>query len=305
LRANVRTLDYVYRYGGEEFVILLPRTDEARALAVAERVRKVVAATHPAGLETTMSIGVSVAGREQIEFDDLLIAADRALYRAKVEGRNRVCLGRAYDGVQIELPDASIAARAAVVGDYPRERREATPADAFALARRMYIKGELVELARIAERLEVSTDRLEAWCGDRDSLLGEVIAALSTDLLLRAKEGHRDKLGASRVLAVYEQFACGVAGFRPLHLLLQADPQATLLMLTSSSGHVHPAAVAQMHALLSEEHARGALRTPEAELGTLAYAIVRLAEGFLYNDAALATEPQMHRTTRIVARLLD
>jgi len=305
LRANVRTLDYVYRYGGEEFVILLPRTDEARALAVAERVRKVVAATHPEGLEMTMSIGVSVAGCEPIEFDDLLIAADRALYRAKVEGRDRVCLGRAYDGVQIELPSASIAARGAIEGDSPRERREATPADAFALARRMLIKGEPVELARIAERLEVSTDRLETWCGDRDSLLGEVIAALSTDLLRRAKEEHRDKLGASRVLAVYERFACGVAGFRPLHLQLQADPQAMHSMLTSSSGHVHPAAVAQMHALLIEEHARGALRTPEAELGMLAYAIVRLAEGFLYNDAALATEPQMHRTTRIVARLLD
>lgn len=305
LRANVRTLDYVYRYGGEEFVILLPRTDEARALAVAERVRKVVAASHPAGLEMTISIGVSVAGREQIELDDLLIAADRALYRAKVEGRNRVCLGRAYEGVQIELPGASIAARAAAGGVVPRERREARPADAFALARRMFVKGEPVELARIAERLGVSSDRLEDWCGDRDSLLGEVIAALSTDLLLRAKEEHRDKLGASRVLAVYEQFSTGVAAFRPLHLLLQADPQGTLSLLTSSSGHVHPAAVAQMHALLLEEHARGTLGTPEAELATLAYAIVRLAEGFLYNDAALATESQMHRTTRIVARLLD
>ncbi len=305
LRANVRTLDYVYRYGGEEFVVLLPRTDEARALAVAERVRRVIAAAHPAGLEMTMSIGLSVAGRERIEFDDLLIAADRALYRAKVEGRNRVCLGRAYDGVQLEIPAASLAARAAEERRAPGTEREPTPADAFELARRMFVKSEPVELATLAERLGVPLERLNDWCGDRESLLGEIIAAFSTELMLRAKEEHAALRGTAKVLAVYEQFACAVANFRPLHLLLQADPQGTLRMLTSSSGHVHPAAVSQMHALLIEEHARGALRTPEDELRNLAYAIVRLAEAFLYNDAMLATGPQVQRTTRVVARLLD
>ncbi|HEY5389905.1 MAG TPA: QsdR family transcriptional regulator, partial [Solirubrobacteraceae bacterium] len=289
----------------EEFVILLPRTDEARALAVAERVRRVIAAAHPAGLEMTMSIGVSVSGRQRIEFDDLLIAADRALYRAKVEGRNRVCLGRAYDGVKLEIPAASIAARAAEGRKAPAPRREVTPGDAFELARHMLIKGEPVELATLAERLGVAPRRLEGWCGDRDSLLGEVIATLSTDLLLRAKEEHADLRGTERVLAVYEQFACAVANFRPLHLLLQANPQATLQMLTAGSGHVHPAAVSQIHALLIEEHARGALQMPDSELRSLAYAIVRLAEAFLYDDAVLATEPQIQRTTRIVARLLD
>ena len=305
LRSNVRTLDYIYRYGGEEFLILLPRTDEARALAVAERVRRVIAAAHPAGLEMTMSIGVSVAGRQRIELDDLLIAADRALYRAKVEGRNRVCLGRAYDGVKLEIPAASIAARAAEGNETPAPQHEPMPGDAFELAKHMLIKGEPVELTTIAERLGVAPERLEDWCGDRDSLLGEVIATLSTDLLLRAKEEHADLRGTERVLAVYQQFACAVANFRPLHLLLQADPQATLQMLTAGNGHVHPAAVSQIHALLIEEHARGALQMPESELRSLAYAIVRLAEAFLYNDAVLATEPQVQRTTGIVARLLD
>jgi diguanylate cyclase (GGDEF)-like protein len=305
LRANVRTLDFVYRYGGEEFVILLPRTDEARALAVAERVRRVIAAARPAGLEMTMSIGVSVAGRQRIDFDDLLIAADRALYRAKVEGRDRICLGRAYDGVKLEIPAASIAARAAEGRKARAPRREVAPGDAFELARHMLIKGEPVELTTLAERLDVAPERLADWCGDRESLLGEVVAALSTDLIVRAKEEHAELRGSERVLAVYEQFTCAVANFRPLHLLLQANPETTLQMLTSGSGHVHPAAVSQIHALLIEEHARGALQMPESELRSLAYAIVRLAEAFLYNDAVLATEPQVQRTTRIVARLLD
>ncbi len=312
LRTNVRTLDYVYRYGGEEFVILLPRTDEARALAVAERVRRVIAAAHPAGLEMTMSIGVSVAGRQSIEFDDLLIAADRALYRAKVEGRDRVCLGRAYDGVELEIPTTSIAARAAEERKASARQhkptpapQEVTPSDVFELARHMLIKGERVELATLAERLGIASERLEDWCGDRESLLGEVVAALSTDLIVRAKEEHAELRGSERVLAVYEQFTRAVANFRPLHLLLQADPEAALRMLTSGSGHVHPAAVSEIHALLIEEQARGELHLPQSELRSLAYAIVRLAEAFLYNDAVLATEPQVQRTTRIVARLLD
>jgi diguanylate cyclase (GGDEF)-like protein len=304
LRANVRTLDHVYRYGGEEFVIVLPLTDEARALAVAERVRRVVAASRPAGLEMTMSIGVSVAGRQRIEFDDLLIAADRALYRAKVEGRNRVCLGRAYDGVKLEIPAASIAARAAQGHTAPAPQSRTTPADAFELARQMLIKGEPVELATLAERLGVGPERSQEWCGDRKSLLGEVVAALSTDLIVRAKQQHRELRGNERVLAVYEQFTYAVANFRPLHVLLQDDPQATLEMLTSAGGHVHPAAVRQIHALLIEEHACGALHTPESELRNLAYAIVRLAEAFLYEDAVLATEPQVQRTKSVVARLL-
>jgi hypothetical protein len=169
----------------------------------------------------------------------------------------------------------------------------------------MFLKGEPVDLGSLAEQLGVPSEELEDWCGDRESLLGEVIAGLSTDLLIRAKAAHSGQQGAARVLAVYEQFACDVANFRPLHLLLQTDPQQALAILTSSDGHVHPAAVSQMHALLIEERARGALQMPQDELRSLAYAIVRLAEAFLYDDAVLATEPQIQRTTQIVARLLD
>ncbi|HEY1451342.1 MAG TPA: QsdR family transcriptional regulator [Solirubrobacteraceae bacterium] len=304
LRATLRTFDYIYRYGGEEFVILLPGTDEARALATAERVRDAIGASHPAGMRMTLSIGVSVGDGGEADFDDLLIAADRALYRAKAEGRNRSCLGRAYEGVNVEMPDASLAARAA--GEVRAERLSSgsTPADAFALARRIFVKGEALDMQTLAGLLAVTPDTLQEWCGDRESLLGEVNASLAMDLLLRAKVEHSHERGTARVLAIYDQFACQTANFRPLQMLLQDEPQLAARVLTSRTGHVHPAMVNAIHGLLEEEHELGAMATPKSELRNLAYAIVRMAEAFLYNDAVLATEPQIHRSARIVERLM-
>jgi len=303
LRATLRTFDYIYRYGGEEFVILLPGTDEARALATAERVRDAIAAAHPADLRITLSIGVSVGDGRASDFEDLLIAADRALYRAKGEGRNRVCLGRAYDGVNLEIPEASPAAQA--VGAPCRHADNgATPADAFELARRTFIESGALDMQTLSGRLQVSLETIEQWCGDRESLLGEINASLALDLFQRAMAEHSHERGTARVLAVYEQFACSAANFRPLQVLLQDDPQLALRILTSRTGHVHPAMVNAIHALLGEEYELGALATPKSELRNLAYAIVRMAEAFLYNDAMLATEPQIHRSTRMVGRLM-
>ncbi len=92
--------DFVARFGGEEFVVLLPGAGEERALVVAERIRDLVelAGTPPQKVDgenflmwATVSCGVStcVPGA-WMERNDLLSAADRALYRAKADGRNRV-----------------------------------------------------------------------------------------------------------------------------------------------------------------------------------------------------------------------
>lgn len=97
LKSSVRDTDVVARYGGEEFVVLLPSTQLAGALVVAERVRKSVAARRfeagKARLEITTSIGVALyPSRGVTSKDQLLRAADAALYRAKEEGRDRICV---------------------------------------------------------------------------------------------------------------------------------------------------------------------------------------------------------------------
>lgn len=97
LREVSRSSDVTARYGGEEFTVLLPGLERAQAVAVAERLRRIVEGRPvPVGETTvpvTVSVGVSSLGGEVAGAVGLLEAADRALYAAKVSGRNRVEVG--------------------------------------------------------------------------------------------------------------------------------------------------------------------------------------------------------------------
>ncbi len=95
LRAEVRSVDLVARYGGEEFVVLLPNTATDGGVSFAERLRQRVERHDFAGglapLALTVSIGVATfAGTPAQSAEELLAAADQALYRAKHDGRNLV-----------------------------------------------------------------------------------------------------------------------------------------------------------------------------------------------------------------------
>jgi two-component system cell cycle response regulator len=96
LRKTTRGIDLACRYGGEEFVIVMPETDIAVAEAVAERIRRRIA-NEPfsiregaAAIEVTLSIGLAALGPPGDIGGTLLKRADQALYRAKRDGRNRV-----------------------------------------------------------------------------------------------------------------------------------------------------------------------------------------------------------------------
>jgi diguanylate cyclase (GGDEF)-like protein len=92
LRSALRASDVAGRNGGEEFLVLLPATDSAAALAVAEKIRAEVASLQVPGVEgaLSLSIGVAVYPLHSGDADTVLRAADRALYQAKSGGRNRV-----------------------------------------------------------------------------------------------------------------------------------------------------------------------------------------------------------------------
>jgi two-component system cell cycle response regulator len=93
LRRHARTTDLAVRYGGDEFVVLLPQTTLAEASIFAERVRGEVSRLAVHGLYPTVSIGVAfLSGPDSDETDaDLLQRADAAAYTAKRRGGNRIC----------------------------------------------------------------------------------------------------------------------------------------------------------------------------------------------------------------------
>ncbi|MGD9611164.1 MAG: diguanylate cyclase [Desulfovibrionaceae bacterium] len=98
-RALLRTEDTWCRFGGEEFLALLPRTEAAHAMVVAERLRHTIAALPLDAWErsrrVTVSIGVAEARAESVSWPELVGRCDRALYLAKNRGRNQIALAEA------------------------------------------------------------------------------------------------------------------------------------------------------------------------------------------------------------------
>lgn len=94
IEETLRGEDTLGRIGGEEFAVLLPETDAARATLLAERIRVAIGAividTPTDPLSFTMSIGLTEGSKDDKTIDDLLKRADEGLYVAKENGRNQV-----------------------------------------------------------------------------------------------------------------------------------------------------------------------------------------------------------------------
>lgn len=108
---SVRSTDLVARYGGEEFAVMMPETDLDDALITAEKIRSLLEEsridTQAGSLAITVSIGVASVPRSRVHSaKELIIAADKALYRAKRAGRNQVQAERRARGLARETRPA-------------------------------------------------------------------------------------------------------------------------------------------------------------------------------------------------------
>jgi diguanylate cyclase (GGDEF)-like protein len=116
IRARVRRIDTAARYGGDEFVVVLPETEPGGAFVLAEKIRVGVSerALRVDGMDvrTSLSIGVVVYPRDGHTVDELMIAADTAMYRSKRQGRNQVvgsCVANGGMGLATASASASVA----------------------------------------------------------------------------------------------------------------------------------------------------------------------------------------------------
>jgi len=89
----LRAADFAARYGGEEFAVILPNTDRAGSLVVAEQLRRAIEDATWEDRPITASVGVATMSEEISTSEELVDYADRALYRSKQAGRNRVTAG--------------------------------------------------------------------------------------------------------------------------------------------------------------------------------------------------------------------
>jgi diguanylate cyclase (GGDEF)-like protein len=102
MRETLRESDFVGRYGGEEFLLLLPDTDAAAAHATAAAVRTAIAQVSLPGVDRpiTASVGIAILPTDSIDTETLVRSADRALYAAKSNGRDRIEFAGASPAIQ-------------------------------------------------------------------------------------------------------------------------------------------------------------------------------------------------------------
>lgn len=183
----------------------------------------------------------------------------------------------------------------------PGRPAAATREAALALARRHYMAGERIDVQAIARELGLARATMHRWFRTRELLLGELLAELGEErltVLRRRVPGH----GAEALLESFDAFNRELAETEGLRVLLAQESELALRLLTSTAGPVQPRMVAAVQRLIEEEVRDGF--QPAVEPALLAYAIVRLAEAFLYNDAAAGVTGDTDRLRQIEAALL-
>ncbi len=247
LRDALGPAESVYRFGGEEFVVLVPGANVVAGAASAEALRKAVGREAIDGLAMTMSFGVSASGpQERFDFEALFGAADAALYAAKTQGRDRVCTTETVTG-----PVAEYALTGAARAGASSEQRAGRNASA-----RLGVAPVLVEahdVGRLAEHLARHRAATGSWL-----VPDEAARAHMLDLL------HR--LRGIRIVAY------GVV----LLALVAAGPYYGWLPI------LPPAAAAVMLAVVIERVDRR--RRPEFAIGAaIALSLVGNAAGFVFS----------------------
>src|ERR1700733_13809487 len=156
----------------------------------------------------------------------------------------------------------------------------ATPAAAFRAARREYLAGRRIDMQALAHELGISRATLYRWTGPREQLISDVVFSLSDIVFERAKRDTAHLSGPLRLLAVFRLHVAALVDARPLQVFLQQETHAALRILTGRGGSVQRRTVARLAELYREEQRSGSFH-PRADPDALAYAVVRITEGFI------------------------
>jgi AcrR family transcriptional regulator len=184
----------------------------------------------------------------------------------------------------------------------PGRPAAASREDALALATDRFLAGERMDVRGIAQDLGLARATMHRWFGTREAFIGEVLAALA-EKRMAAIRRRTPGSGAQALLEAFDSFNRELAATSGLRALLAQEQERALRVLTSSGGFVQPRVVAAVERLILAEIEAGAFE-PVLAPESLAYAIVRLAESFLYNDAIIGIRGDTERLREVQAVLL-
>ena len=184
----------------------------------------------------------------------------------------------------------------------PGRPAAATREEVLAAAMHRYLRGRRIDVQAIAAELGLGRATIYRWFGSREDLIGEVLFQ-AADPLLDAARAHARGRGGSALLDTFDRFNRGLADAPALRQFVEQERDAALRIITSGAGVVQPRIVARIAGLIEEEVAAGTYEPP-VEPATLGYAIVRLAEAFLFNDAVAGMRGDVDRLRDVEAALL-
>lgn len=166
----------------------------------------------------------------------------------------------------------------------------------------VYLHGRRVDVRAIASELGVGRATVYRWFGSREGLIGEVLVRAAEPLLEQARADSRRRGGAG-LLDTFDRFNRSLADAPALRRFVEQERDAALRIITSGAGSVQPRIVARIGDLIETE-IRAGRYVSRVEPSTLAYAIVKLAEAFLFNDAAAGMRGDVDRLREVEAALL-
>ena len=166
-----------------------------------------------------------------------------------------------------------------------------------------YVSGLRLDMQSLARQAGVGRATLYRRVGNREHLLGEVIWWRARRLLVHQVQATAALAGVARIVAVIGGVLGAVERDKPLRAFLESDPEAALRILTGTRSRVQRGMAGALENLIDLERSGG---TFEADLDTptLAYAIVRICEGFLYADVIADRSPDIGRAVTVIEALL-
>src|SRR3954469_12069239 len=165
-----------------------------------------------------------------------------------------------------------------------------------------YLRGKRVDVQAIASELGLGRATIYRWFGSREKLLGEVIILATEPVLAEARAGLAGK-GGPGLLDTFDRFNRDLADAPALRAFVDQERDAALRLIASGAGIVQPRIVELITGLITEEVEAGTYESP-VEPTLLGYAIVKLAQAFLFNDTVAGIRGDVDRLREVEAALL-